>query len=79
MELAAGAQVAVDFDGDGLLRFAVQEGAPGGVVNAGVLTGKEVVLSARAASEVFTQVLNTGHGAGRGRAPGGGSGEADGG
>ena len=60
VELAAGAQVAVDFDGDGLLRFAVQEGAPGGVVNAGVLTSKEVVLSARAASEVFTQVLNTG-------------------
>ena len=60
VELAAGTEVAVDFAGDGLLRFAVREGSGGEVLNTGELSGKAVALSARAASQVFSGVLNTG-------------------
>ena len=65
--LAAGNRMTMDFDGDGLLRFAVTkevlentEGLNAAVSNSGKIeaAGGEVLLSGRAARQVFSEVVN---------------------
>ncbi|TCO78084.1 filamentous hemagglutinin family protein, partial [Plasticicumulans lactativorans] len=64
--LAAGRQATLDFDGDGLMRFAVTEDVlknPGSAVavnNTGSVQaeGGQVLLTARAARDVFAKVVN---------------------
>ena len=65
--LAAGNRMTMDFDGDGLLRFAVTEAVmantkdlDAAVSNSGQIeaAGGEVLLSGRAARQVFSEVVN---------------------
>lgn len=67
INLAAGEQVTVDFDGDGLINFAVDGevlenayGLESAVSNSGTLqaTSGRVLLSASAANDVFARVVN---------------------
>ena len=59
--LAAVERIAVDFDGDGLLRFALAEGAANGAVrNDGTVEGNEVNLGLQEARGVFRGVVNNG-------------------
>ncbi|HLU62127.1 MAG TPA: filamentous hemagglutinin N-terminal domain-containing protein, partial [Gammaproteobacteria bacterium] len=67
VNLAAGSQVTVDFDGDGLLQFAVSgavaenlDARAAAVANAGSISapGGQVLLSAEVANDVFAQVVN---------------------
>jgi filamentous hemagglutinin family protein len=67
VNLAAGNKVTLDFDGDGLMRFAVDEGVLDNatslddqVVNSGTIeaNGGEVVIAASAARGVFTNAIN---------------------
>ncbi len=67
VNLAAGRIAVLDFDGDGLLSFAVDGevtentgGAEDAVVNAGTIkaAGGQVLLSGKAAQDVFTKVVN---------------------
>jgi len=65
--LAAGSKMTVDFDGDGLMRFAVDEGVmenaqalDAAVANSGevLADGGEVLMSARTARDVFDNAIN---------------------
>jgi filamentous hemagglutinin family protein len=65
--LAAGDRMALDFDGDGLMRFSVDSavienalGLADAVANTGAITahGGQVLLSAQAARDVFTNAVN---------------------
>ncbi len=67
VNLGAGHKALLDFDGDGLLRFEVQDpihsngrGVSAAVTNSGsiVTPGGQVLLTASAAKDVFTQVVN---------------------
>ena len=64
VELASGSAVTIDFDGDGLLQLRVDEAATSGtgdaVANRGLIEaeGGEVYLTAKAARDVFTRVVN---------------------
>jgi len=67
INLVAGKQVTIDFDGDGLMRFSVDEavlenaaGISDAVNNSGTLSaqGGEVLLTARVASRVFDNAVN---------------------
>jgi len=67
VNLASGRTAVLDFDGDGLLSFAVSGdvlenavGAKSAVANSGTITadGGQVLLSGRAARDVFSQVVN---------------------
>jgi filamentous hemagglutinin family protein len=67
VNLGVGHKVLLDFDGDGLLRFEVSEpvlgnmqGVTTAVTNSGsiVAPGGQVILTARAAKDVFTQAVN---------------------
>ncbi|WP_428036902.1 filamentous hemagglutinin N-terminal domain-containing protein, partial [Amphritea sp.] len=64
VELASGRAVTIDFDGDGLLQLRIDKetiaGSGDAVVNSGVIEaqGGEVFLTAKAAQDVFTRVVN---------------------
>ncbi|MBN0986909.1 filamentous hemagglutinin N-terminal domain-containing protein [Amphritea pacifica] len=64
VELASGRAVTIDFDGDGLLQLRIEEettaGSGDAVANSGVIEaqGGEVLLTAKAARDVFTHVVN---------------------
>ncbi|WP_019622887.1 beta strand repeat-containing protein, partial [Amphritea japonica] len=64
VELASGSAVTIDFDGDGLLQLRVDEATSSGtgdaVTNTGLIeaNGGEVYLTAKAARDVFTRVVN---------------------
>ena len=76
VNLVAGRAMAMDFDGDGLIQFAVTEelleraeGLEAAVSNTGVIKaeGGAVLLKGRAARDVFTQVVNNSGVIGAGR------------
>ena len=76
VNLVAGKAMAMDFDGDGLIQFAVTEelleraeGLEAAVSNTGVIKaeGGAVLLKGRAARDVFTQVVNNSGVIGAGR------------
>ncbi|WP_431635651.1 YDG domain-containing protein [Dyella sp. KULCS107] len=57
--LAAGDQVALDFDQDGLLSLAVEKGAlQAQIAQSGLIQGNAVLLSARGASALHSSVIN---------------------
>ncbi|MDZ7736352.1 MAG: filamentous hemagglutinin N-terminal domain-containing protein [Gammaproteobacteria bacterium] len=67
VNLVAGDQVTMDFDGDGLVRFAIDkevienaEGVDSAISNTGEISadGGTVILSGRAAQNVFSHVVN---------------------
>jgi len=67
VNLAAGRQVTMDFDGDGLIQFAVDgevmsnaQGLSDAVSNTGeiIADGSSVLLAGKAAADVFTNVVN---------------------
>ena len=59
--LASGDRIAVDFDGDGLLRFQVDSLPEQGTVsNDGLVESGEIVMTAQTASGVFAGVVNNG-------------------
>ena len=59
--LAAGERMTVDFDGDGLLNFALQQGAAAGAVrNDGTVEGGGVALGLQEAAGVLRGVVNNG-------------------
>ena len=65
VNLVAGRALAMDFDGDGLMRFTVSEallkkteGLSHAVSNTGTIAGGAVLLQGRAARSVFSEVVN---------------------
>ena len=64
VQLAAGKTATVDFDGDGLVRFAVDgdaentTGASVAVNNSGSISAENVLMTASAAQDVFSKVVN---------------------
>ncbi|WP_108123926.1 filamentous hemagglutinin N-terminal domain-containing protein [Saccharospirillum mangrovi] len=67
INLAVGDRIALDFDGDGLMRFTIDEkllanlsGADSAILNSGELlaNGGTIVLEGRVAQDIFSQVVN---------------------
>ncbi|MDR9468303.1 filamentous hemagglutinin N-terminal domain-containing protein, partial [Marinospirillum sp.] len=67
INLAVGERITVDFDGDGLMRFAVDkelldkvEGLDAAIANSGTLeaNGGSIVMDGRVAQDIFSQVVN---------------------